>query len=180
MCEIITDFICYFYAFMNRAYLLTGGNIGNRLVNLQTAAQLIGEKCGSIITASSIYETAAWGLKEQPSFLNQVLLVETILSPAILLKKILGIEERMGRKRALKYGPRIIDIDILLFNNDVLHSTTLTIPHPAMPSRRFVLLPLAEIAGNFIHPELNLPIKDLLKNCGDELSVKKFSATAGN
>lgn len=165
---------------MNNAYLLTGGNIGNRLVNLKNAAALISEKCGKITAESSIYETAAWGLENQPSFLNQVLLVKTILEPFSLLKELLAIEEKMGRKRELKYGPRIIDIDILLYNNNILDSTELTIPHPAMPSRRFVLLPMTEIASKLVHPKLNLTIKDLLDNCSDSLSVKKFSVAAGS
>src|SRR5690349_8424024 len=100
---------------MNKAYLLTGGNLGNRLNNLEQARKLIEQYCGRIVHQSSVYETAAWGFKEQPDFYNQALEIETELSAAELMKTILMTEEKMGRKREIKMGPRIIDIDILLF-----------------------------------------------------------------
>src|SRR5687768_12743928 len=105
---------------MNSAYLLTGGNLGNRLQNLQTAATHIDEQCGRVVKASSLYETAPWGQSDQPAFLNQVLLVNTSLSARALLNQILHIEEMMGRKRTGKYGPRVIDIDLLFFNSDII------------------------------------------------------------
>ena len=114
---------------MNKAYLLTGGNLGNRLNNLSEARKLIEQYCGKIDAQSSIYETAAWGFKDQPDFYNQALEVATKLSSEELMKTILMIEEKMGRKRSVKMGPRIIDIDILLFNDEIIHQPHLTIPH---------------------------------------------------
>ncbi|HEY6062839.1 MAG TPA: 2-amino-4-hydroxy-6-hydroxymethyldihydropteridine diphosphokinase [Chitinophagaceae bacterium] len=160
---------------MNRAYLLTGGNLGNREENLAMARELINRHCGNIIKVSSLYETAAWGKTDQPSFLNQALEVDTSLTARQLIRRILKVEKMMGRVRDEKYGPRLIDIDILLFNNEKHHYQFLKLPHPEMPNRRFALLPLAEIAPGIVHPVLNKTIEELLKECKDELPVKKYS-----
>ena len=161
---------------MNRAFLLTGSNLGNRSVNLAIARELINLQCGSIITASSLYETAAWGKTDQPAFLNQALEVYTSLNARQLIRNILKIEKEMGRIREEKYGPRLIDIDILLFNQEKHNYHFLKLPHPEMQNRRFALLPLAEIAPDMVHPVLNKPIAELLKQCKDGLEVKKIIA----
>jgi len=160
---------------MNGIYLLTGGNIGNRLDYLSKAKEEIKNICGSVVQESSVYETAAWGNEEQDAFLNQVLKIETALSPEELLKTILEIEQQLGRKRELKHGPRIIDIDILFFNDQIINQHELIIPHPEIQNRRFVLVPLNEIAAHEIHPIINKPINDLLKECPDHLAVNKFN-----
>lgn len=160
---------------MNKAYLLTGSNLGDREQYLATARSLINKQCGTIVTASSLYETAAWGKTDQPSFLNQALELETSLNARQLLRHILKAEKIMGRIRNEKYDPRLIDIDILLFNNEKHNYQFLKIPHPEMQNRRFALLPLAEIAPGIIHPVLNKTINELLKECKDELPVKKYS-----
>lgn len=160
---------------MNTTYLLTGGNLGNREQNLARARQLIIEQCGTIVAASSLYETAAWGNADQPAFLNQALAVNTLLNAKQLIRRLLKIEKQLGRIREEKYGPRIIDIDILLFNNEKHNYHFLKIPHPEMQNRRFALLPLAEIAPEILHPVLNKTILQLLTDCPDELSVTKYS-----
>ena len=160
---------------MNRAFLLTGSNLGGREKNLAAARQLINRQCGSIITASSLYETAAWGKTDQPAFLNQALEVYTSLNARQLIRKILKVEKEMGRVREEKYGPRLIDIDILLFNQEKHNYHFLKLPHPEMQNRRFALLPLAEIAPDIMHPVLNKTITELLNECKDELEVKKYS-----
>lgn len=159
---------------MNTAYLLTGGNLGNREQNLATARDFITTQCGAIIAASSLYETAAWGNTNQPAFLNQALTIKTVLNARQLIRRILKIEKLMGRIREEKYGPRLIDIDILLFNNEKHNYQFLKLPHPEMQNRRFALLPLAEIAPNIIHPVLYKTIAELLDECKDELLVKKI------
>ena len=159
---------------MNKAYLLTGSNLGDREQYLARARSLINEQCGTIVTASSLYETAAWGKTDQPSFLNQALEVETELDAAHLMKRVLEIEKLMGRERKEKYGPRVIDIDILLFNDEQYDLPFLKIPHPEMQNRRFALTPLAEIAGELRHPVLQKTIGQLLKECPDKLEVKKY------
>jgi 2-amino-4-hydroxy-6-hydroxymethyldihydropteridine diphosphokinase len=161
--------------FMNTAFLLTGGNLGNRLQNLHKAAALIEKDCGKILCLSSVYQTAAWGFTDQPDFYNQAIQLQTLLSPNNLMSALLAIEKTMGRQRSFKMAPRIIDIDILLFNDIVHNSSILTVPHPHMTERRFVLMPLAEIAGNIIHPVFKKSIADLLKECRDELPVHKIS-----
>lgn len=160
---------------MNKAFLLTGGNLGDRQQNLSTARTCITEQCGKIITASSIYETAAWGNSDQPAFLNQALEISTLFNARQLIRRLLKIEKQMGRVRKEKYGPRLIDIDILLFNNEIHNYHFLKLPHPEMQKRRFALLPLAEIAPDEIHPVINKTITELLNDCKDELEVKKYS-----
>jgi 2-amino-4-hydroxy-6-hydroxymethyldihydropteridine diphosphokinase len=160
---------------MNRAYLLTGGNMGDRAANLAKARELINEHCGTVVNSSSLYETEAWGKTDQPAFLNQALEVETPLNARQLIRRILKVEKMMGRIREEKYGPRIIDIDILLFNGEKHNYHFLRLPHPEMQHRRFALLPLAEIAPDIVHPVLKKTITELLNECKDELAVKKYS-----
>lgn len=157
---------------MNKAYLLIGGNTGNRRKNLEKAVVNIREACGKVITTSHLYETAAWGKTDQDAFLNQAVLVETPLAPDQLLQTILSIELKMGRHRQEKYGPRIIDIDILFYNDIIINQPMLVIPHPALPQRRFALTPLCEIAPDYIHPVLKKSIKVLLDECPDPLEVE--------
>lgn len=159
---------------MNEVYLLTGGNIGNRLEFLSKAKKEIKKGCGNVLQESSVYETAAWGMENQKAFLNQVLKIETSFNPEQLLNIILHIEEFLGRKRELKYGPRTIDIDILFFNDEVIDKQGLKIPHPQMQNRRFVLIPLNEIASQKIHPVFQKTISQLLAECPDPLTVNKF------
>jgi 2-amino-4-hydroxy-6-hydroxymethyldihydropteridine diphosphokinase len=161
---------------MNKAYLLTGGNLGNRELNLSLAREQIGETCGKVTLHSSVYETAAWGPVSQPDYLNQVLEVETTLSPADLMQQLLRIEKHLGRHREERYGARTIDIDILFFNNLTVDEENLIIPHPRLYTRRFVLIPLNEIAAELVHPILQLTVKELLAKCTDPLDVKKYIA----
>ncbi|MBS1639877.1 MAG: 2-amino-4-hydroxy-6-hydroxymethyldihydropteridine diphosphokinase [Bacteroidetes bacterium] len=163
---------------MQSAYLLIGGNLGNTEQNLQTAIDLINKQCGIVINKSSIYKTAAWGLTNQPDFLNQVLVLNTSLTAQNLMHELLLIEEKMGRVRSIKMGPRIIDIDILLFDDLILNTEILTVPHTALPQRKFALMPLAEVAGNIIHPVEKKSIRHLLLNCKDTLDVHKISPSA--
>ncbi|MEN9297838.1 MAG: 2-amino-4-hydroxy-6-hydroxymethyldihydropteridine diphosphokinase [Bacteroidota bacterium] len=158
---------------MNTAYLLTGGNMGDRFNYLQQAAEFIQQNCGKLLAASSIYETEAWGKTDQPSFLNQALQIETTLSPDALMQSLLDIEQKMGRIRTMKMGPRVIDLDILLIDDLIQSSDLLTIPHPALTIRRFALLPLAEIAPHLIHPIEKKSMKELLSICPDTLNVQK-------
>ena len=160
---------------MNTAHLLTGGNLGNREENLTIARELITQHCGTIVHASSLYETAAWGKTDQPSFLNQALELQTAFNARQLIRKVLKIEKTMGRTREEKYGPRIIDIDILLFNEEIHDYRLLKLPHPEMQNRKFALMPLAEIAPDVFHPVFRKTIKELLSECKDELPVKKYS-----
>lgn len=148
--------------------------MGNRKAKLQQAEQLLTEQCGKITASSSFYETAAWGKTDQPVFLNQALEISTTLNAKQLIRKILKLEKMMGRERKEKYGPRIIDIDILLFNDEVLDIPFLKVPHPELQNRRFALLPLNEIAKDCIHPVFKKTIGQLLKDCPDKLDVKKI------
>ena len=148
--------------------------MGHREDQLSYAAKLIEERCGSIIDRSSIFETAAWGKTDQENFLNQALVVETTLNPRDLLNEILYIENLMGRDRVEKYGPRIIDIDIIFFNHQKIKENGLVIPHPEMSRRRFVLEPLNEVIPAYIHPVFFKTVYELLQQCDDTLPVKKI------
>lgn len=161
--------------YMNNVYLLIGGNMGNRLQNLHQAITWLGDDCGPVQQVSAVYETAAWGKTDQPAFLNQAVQLHTSLSPQDLIKTILSIEETMGRRRMEKFGPRIIDIDIIFYNDAVISEQDLTIPHPHMQNRRFVLAPLQQIAGDVVHPVFKKTVTELLEACTDPLPVQKFT-----
>jgi len=160
---------------MKRAFLGLGSDLGDRSQNLDDAKTGIKETIGKIIAASSVYETEPWGFKSKTRFLNQVVSVDTDLTPSGLLGRILMIESQLGRLRGEKqYASRKIDIDILLYDNSVMEEASLTIPHPLIHKRRFVLVPLCEIAPDLTHPVLKKSIKYLLKKCPDKCKVVPF------
>lgn len=157
-----------------QVFILLGTNLGDRFANLLKAQHEIGRLVGKIVTQSSIYKTQAWGNTQQPDFFNQVIEINTSLSPEIALTTILSIEEGMGRIRYEKWGPRVIDIDILLWNNLIIETNQLTIPHPGIALRKFTLLPLNEIAASFMHPVIKKSVHQLLTECTDLLKVEKL------
>ena len=159
---------------MNNVYLLLGSNIGDSKAHLSTAKINIENKLGQIVKSSSIYKTEAWGNKNQPAFLNQVIIIETLLDPEQTIEGIFAIEEKMGRKRTVKNAPRIIDIDILFFNSEVIKTGNLTVPHPEIQNRRFVLFPMTELSPDFTHPVMHKKMHCLLEDCTDKLNVQKI------
>lgn len=159
---------------MHKAYILLGSNMGRREDFLNKAKRLIETEAGSVSQQSSVYETAAWGNTHQKAFLNQVIIISTGLSPDALMHTLLMIEQQLGRIRTQKFGPRTIDLDILFYDTLVVKTKQVTIPHPAIQDRRFVLVPLTELSPRKIHPVYKQTVASLLKNCADDLAVKKF------
>ncbi|MFD2741888.1 MULTISPECIES: 2-amino-4-hydroxy-6-hydroxymethyldihydropteridine diphosphokinase [Sphingobacterium] len=159
---------------LNRAYILLGANLGKPIQQLQAAVADITKLIGEVVQISSLYESAAWGIVDQPSFINQVLSVDTELSACALLQTCQQIENKLGRVRDIKWGARVIDIDILYFNNDIVDKPDLTIPHPYIRERRFTLIPLVEIAPNYINPVLKQTNDELLQDCLDQSSVHQL------
>jgi len=163
--------------YSNTAFILLGGNINPRYTYIKEAENKISTFVGNIASKSSIYETEAWGFESEENFFNEVLLVETNLSANSLLKELLEIEKSLGRIRneGGTYGSRTLDADILYYNNDIIEEEDLSIPHPRLHLRKFVLEPLCEIAADFVHPKLKMSNKLLLKNCDDKSMVIKLS-----
>jgi 2-amino-4-hydroxy-6-hydroxymethyldihydropteridine diphosphokinase len=166
------------FGVMNDVYILLGGNLGNRQAMLANARQAIARKLGVLTAQSAIYETAPWGVPEQPAYLNQVVVCQTAKTPMATLRALQAVEKMLGRKREEKWHARTIDIDILYFQQRIIDLPELTVPHPQIPNRRFTLVPLLEIAPDFIHPVLQQTHAKLLQDCPDPLWVKPFQPVA--
>lgn len=158
-----------------QVYLSLGSNMGQRRKKLLKAIELIKEKAGKLMSKSSIYETESWGNTALPSFLNMVVQIETEMKAEELMQLLLTIEMELGRKRSQsgEYSSRSMDIDILYYNNGIISKDGLDIPHPHLHKRNFVLIPLVEIAPDFIHPILHKSNLDLLKSSTDLLKCKR-------
>ena len=146
---------------MHVVFLALGSNIGDRQINLQAAIHALEPEVHPT-ACSPVYETPPWGYLDQPKFLNQVIKAETHLSPSKLLDYIKEIEQKQGRQETFRNGPRLIDLDIIFYDQEVIDSPPLTIPHPRLENRAFVLVPLADLAPHYMHPILGVSILDLL------------------
>lgn len=144
-------------------YLALGSNLGDRMANLRAAAAALSPAL-TVRRVSPVYQTSPWGVTDQPDFLNQVIEVETRLTPLDLLVYLKHLERELGRVPTVRYGPRLIDLDILFFNQDVINLPELTIPHPRLAERAFVLVPLADLVPGLMHPELKRTVAELLAN----------------
>ncbi|MGB3780744.1 MAG: 2-amino-4-hydroxy-6-hydroxymethyldihydropteridine diphosphokinase [Tunicatimonas sp.] len=156
-------------------YLLLGTNLGDRAVNLRRATQRLEEAVGPVAETSSCYETAAWGVTEQPAFHNQVVRIKTTLGHEALLRTLQQIERQLGKVKVAHWRERLIDLDILYYGNRVVRTPWLTLPHPQLHHRRFTLVPLSELAPQFVHPMLGKTQQELLAVCTDRLAVKWVS-----
>lgn len=156
-------------------YLHLGSNIGERKIHLEKAIQLIAQQIGNIIQVSDIYETEAWGKTDQRSFLNQAIKITSHLYPLDLLKGLQEIEKSMGRKRKEHWGARTIDLDMIFYDDYHFQSENLTIPHPRMHLRNFVLIPMMDLQADFIHPVFRQTVRELYGWCQDDLECLKYS-----
>jgi len=155
-------------------FLLLGSNLGDRRAYLDQAIKHIETNIAPVVNRSSVYETQSWGKTDEPDYLNQVIKIKTGMPAHDILEKILRIEQVMGRKREEKWGSRIIDIDILFYGQEIIDDEALTIPHPELHKRLFTLVPLDEIAPDFIHPALQKRIFQLKSELKSDLHVKKL------
>ncbi|WP_028298065.1 2-amino-4-hydroxy-6-hydroxymethyldihydropteridine diphosphokinase [Olivibacter sitiensis] len=164
---------------MHQVFLLLGANLGDRCATLEKARTAIDNEVGTIIKKSYLYETQAWGTQgeEQPSYLNQVLELTTLLGPEQLLETTMHIEDKLGRTRKKKWESRLIDIDILFYDDLMMQSDTLTIPHPLLHKRKFTLMPLVEIAPDLVHPKFRKNITQLLCLLDDDLEVRMLDSS---
>lgn len=153
--------------------ILLGSNLGDKENTIDKAVEMIGERCGTIVEKSSLYETAPWGFVADNNFLNQVISIETVLDPHQLLMELMRIETVLGRIRhdVEGYESRPIDLDILYYENKIINEDDLIIPHPRLHLRRFVLEPLSEIVPNFVHPVFKKTSLELLYECTDSSEV---------
>ena len=160
--------------FMNTIYIQLGSNVGERNSYIKESLLQIEQILGTIICESKTYESSPWGVMEQRNFLNKVISVKSEFSAKDVLKSLQKIEYKLGRKRTAKWGERTIDLDILFYNNETINTKELTIPHPHIQDRKFVLMPFAEMNGKFIHPTLKKDIFALLKECKDTEKVSVY------
>ena len=158
----------------NISYLSLGSNLKNKSDNIFKATTFIQDKIGSVIKSSKLYTTEPWGVKNQDKFINQVLSIETNLSPLALLNECKKIEKKMGRINSRRWGERLIDIDILYYNNSIINMKKLSIPHIQIAHRKFILIPLTEIDPNYVHPVLDLTNQQLLKKTNDNCLVIEY------
>lgn len=157
-----------------QAYISLGGNLGNPPETFRKALKDIEQLAGPILSQSSLYQTAAWGFTQQPDFINQVIRIQTTLPPQKLLDVLLTIELIHGREREIHWGPRTLDLDLLFYNDLILNEENLTIPHPRIAERRFILIPMQEIAAEWEHPVFKKTIQELAETCMDESQVQKI------
>jgi len=160
---------------LTEVILHLGTNIGFRDINLELTRIMISNHIGVIKEQSKLYNTAAWGIKEQSDFLNQALLCSSKLNPQEILAQIHNIEAKMGRKRQKKWGPRIIDIDIIFYGEEIIENPNLKIPHPQLTNRNFVLIPLLDICPDKVHPVHSQTIRQLAEACNDSSEVSLYS-----
>ncbi len=160
---------------MNTLFLQLGSNLGDREQLIKDAMNLINEKIGKVVSTSKIYESDPWRVDGQKNYLNQILEVHSSLSAEDSLKVLQDIENELGRVRLEKWGERLIDIDIIFFNNDIIETTDLCIPHKHMHERNFVLIPLNEIAAAYMHPKYNKTVAVLLEESKDTENVVEYA-----